>query len=120
MIKINSGITIWEQPSRMYLNEALKLPEEIYLNLGIGIVDWILPNKDQLILLMMTNTHPSRNSFWSSTKYDSYERGAWFVNFGVGEVTYYTGRGKPHHVRLLRASELAQIGLKAIQTICEI
>lgn len=79
-----------------------------------GYDDWVLPTRETLIdLYQLLDKDNSR--YWSSSPFVGYSGYAWYVYFNSGNV-YGSGdlRSSGYYVRLVRASQLYEIGLAAL------
>lgn len=72
-----------------------------------GYTDWVMP--DTITLLALQKIAPADEWVWSSSPYVGNFSDAWVVYFGDGYVTYY-GRNDSGLVRLVRASQLLELG----------
>jgi hypothetical protein len=79
-------------------------------NIG-GFDDWILPTKNQLVLLKISGVVDNGGTHWSSSVGGDY--GAWYVDFVYGYVLNGV-RNEALVVRLVRASQLLDIGNLAV------
>jgi Protein of unknown function (DUF1566) len=81
-------------------------------NVG-GHNDWVLPDKETLFDLCQF-VHKENKWYWSSSPYVGYSYNAWNVNFYNGGVYGSNYRSYGSYVRLVRASQLKDIAMAAV------
>jgi hypothetical protein len=77
-----------------------------------GFDDWVLPTRETLLDLYQLLGGGDK-WYWSSSPYMGNSGCAWYVDFYDGYV-YYSVRSNYYYVRLVRASQLFDIGLAAL------
>jgi hypothetical protein len=105
----------------MTFDEALEFAEKAGMERPEGFSDWILPTVGQLKLLQMSDTCVPEDTFWSSSICEGEIEDAWVVDFTDGAVYSFYRTFKnltAPSVRLIRASQLTQIGLRAVDIAC--
>ncbi len=103
---------IYLHESKLNFDDACALPAKLNKDKHLGFDDWVLPNVKQLQMLYLSGLVDSTYGHWSSSPYVGNSYGAWYVNFNNGNVYCY-GRDNIYHVRLVRASQLFDIGKAA-------
>ncbi|MDO9227091.1 MAG: DUF1566 domain-containing protein [Pseudomonadota bacterium] len=93
--------------SELNWNEALLAADADWF---LGKEDWILPTKVQVESALKVHCEQWKGRFWSSSPYAGNSSVAWGVGFVIGYVSY-DFRCSNYAVRLVRASQLSDIGI---------
>jgi hypothetical protein len=91
---------------------ALAMVEYANKNKIGDATDWVLPTRETLLDLYQLLGGGDK-WYWSSSPYVGNSCCAWYVDFYDGYV-YYSVRSNYYYVRLVRASQLFDIGLAAL------